>query len=553
VIAEDLNQINQVSGAVRSGKDSSTTGAAIITKDYIRKKELKELNKLRYELYIYDFKKIDTWLDKNGKRFLVASEYRINNVFKKTLRDNKCFIDEYWINKGIDHKIHLRTWKYRKGKEVPDVAYQDGLTPGGIHFLDMLKRYILLYMYYYYVPNFIMSNQPIMEDWTVVKKTGKIDRLFSKKLSQDYFKLKEETPIPFPMRGFVIETETAIFYSNVDTSNEKYVKDESGIREFYTTAGHILREQVFLYGITQSATRVMKALRELYPGYQHVFKMKFRATSDFSRSIIHLRIFFKKFKILRLRFLRFFNRGTLSKIRYRLQRSFPGILNRKNRIVLAEKRYTSKIQLLRRKISKLYQKDLQKWSKGYIMYYKGVYENIADVGKKVSFPLFGVLQESKKNTTTYQTFGFKQVNKIKDSFGRYDTHFMKTVREAKEILIDMHFTDVANWNGFGVAPEDILDMNYSTFKSMIKVTLDFMEKEEKERKIRLNKIKQRYKNVLLPNFSKLEMDELLNLCSDFGINIDSFDLTSNTYKADIIKALADEYKSYQKIGKELIT
>ena len=44
-------------------------------------------------------------------------------------------------------------------------------------------------------------------------------------------------------------------------------KDKTGMREFYTTAGHILRETVYVYGITQSHTRTLLALRELYPGY----------------------------------------------------------------------------------------------------------------------------------------------------------------------------------------------------------------------------------------------------------------------------------------------
>ncbi len=546
IIAEQLNQINQISGAVRSGKDSSTVGASMIVKEYIRKKEKKELKKLKFELYIYDFKKINDWLNKNGKQFFVASEKMINQVFTKMLRDNQCFISDYWINKGINPKNHILSWKYKKDKYVPDIAYEDGITPGGQHFLDRLKKYVILYIYYNFIPNFIMSNQPILESFKVIKKNKRINRLFSKRLSQDYFKLKEETPIPFPKRGFVIETETAIFYSNIDSKNEKYVKDESGIREFYTTAGHLLREQVYIYGITQSSTRVMKALRELYPGYQHVFKMKFRATSNFTRRLIRFRIMIKKIRIARLQMFYYINSFTFSKIRYLIEHYLRIKLKKTKNIILKEKRYTKRIQKTKRRISHLYQKEAQKWANGYIIFYKGIYENISDVGKRVSFPLFGVIQESKKNTTTYQTFGFKQVNKIKDCFGRYDTHFMRTVREAKEIIYNMHFTDVPNWESFDVAFEDINDMNYSTFKQMMTVVVNLIEKKEKERKIRENKLLQERKNRPLPNLRNLEVDELINLCIDLDINQNMFDPSSSTYKADIIKAIADEYKLLRK-------
>jgi len=464
------------------------------------------------------------------------------------IRNNKCFINDYWIKRGINPDKHYKTWKYSKQKNyIPDVAFNDGLTAGGVHYLELLKKYVLLYMYYHYVPNFIMSNQPVLEAWTVIKKTGKIKHTFSKKLSQDYFKLKEDTPIPFPMRGFIIETETAIFYSNTDKKLENYVKDESGIREFYTTAGHILREKVFLYGITQSATRTMKVLRELYPGYQHIFKMKFRATSDFTRSIIKFRSTLKKFKMIRTRFYRWIQIKLIKLTRVR-----PNNPRRVIALQLIEDRYLSKIQRLRRKISKLSQKDLQKWAKGYIIFYKGIYENIADVGKRVKFPTFGVIQESKTNTTTYQTFGFKQTNRIKDSFGRYDTHFMKSVREAKEILYDLHFTDVPSWEGFNVTFEDIDFMNYDTFKAMMSVVIRMLEKEGTETKKRLKAEQQRRKKMGLPNFIKLDDQELLNLMKDFGINESKVDKSSDTYRADIMKLLAQEYKSFYLEKEKLI-
>ena len=542
VIATKINKIVQKSGAVRSGKDSSTVGAATIVAEYFLRQEKKDLKKWTYDLYIYDFQKVNNWIDLHYKNFFVVSEMRLTKAFENMIKENNCFINEYWLSHGVVPKEHFRSWKYKKNKYVPDIAFNDGLVVGGKHFLDLLKDYTITYVYHYYIPNFIMSNQPILEKATINKKTGKIKTLFSKQLSQDFFKLKEDTPIPFPLRGFVIETETGMLYSNTDSAQEKEIKQNTGMREFYTACGHILRERLFLYGITQSATRVMKVLRELYPSYQHVFKMKFKATSDTRRLLLRIRIFLKKIKLAFLKLFRFLNQKSFSLFRYKLHK-----LIKPNKQIAREKKYTRKINKTTKKISKLSQRELQLWSKGYIQFYTGVYENISDVGRKVNFPVFSVIRESTSEATTYQTFGFKQVNKIKDSFGKYDTHFIYSVREAKEILQEMHFDQVPNWIDFKVRFDDIKFMNYPPFLDMFSVRINYNERIEKEKKIIENKRKQRLKNIELPNFKNLSLKELLDLCSDHDIEISSLDKSSKTFQTDIIKKLSDQFELYKKI------
>lgn len=535
VIADDLPKIVQVSGPVRVGKDSSTVGAAIITKEHILRKERRELKKLQDNLYIYDFEKIVDWLDKNGTNFFVASDKRINNVFTDMIKENDCFIADYWIKKGITPKNHFFSWKYKKDKYIPDVAFVDGITPGGVHFLDMLKKFTILYIYHNFIPNFIMSNQPILESFTIVKKTGRINKLFSKKLSQDFFKLKKDTPIPFPKRGFVIETETAILYSNTDKAEENEIKDVTGIREFYTTAGHILREEVYVYGITQMATRVVKALRELYQGYQHVFRLKFRSTANFNRRLLRLRITFKKLKIFRLKVRRFYKKIYLKFYRERF---------RKNHVDPSfEKRITKRIHKVRKKISLLSQKEVQLFSKGYVVFYKGIYENIGDVGKRVKFPVLGIIQENKNDNITYSSYGFKQTNKIVDCFGRYDTWFMYTIREIKETIRDTHFTDVPNWDGFKVSFDDINYMNYQPLKGMISIAINLKDQEELERNKLLKKEKQNRAHIKIPEYEIFSELELTQMAKDYIEEFKTLEQTFTFNNNYLIKELSKFYKS----------
>lgn len=517
VIIDELSQVNQVSGAVRSGKDSSTVAAAMITKEEILRREKKELKELQYKLYIYDFEKLDTFLDEHGKRFFKASDKAIKYEFKKVMKHYDCFLTEYH-KKKIDPQKHYNNYFYRSKSYIPDVAYHDGITKGGTHFLKMLQRYILLYMYHHYIPQFIMSNQPILEDVKIDKKTGRKQMIYSKMFSQDFIKLKEPgTPMPFPMRGFIIQTETSITNPNTDKEEAEYFKDKSGMREAYTTIGHLLRENVFYYDITQSPVRTMLALRELYPGYQHIFKRKFRSTSDFSRLIIKIRIVFKKLKVFRTRFKRF--------LVFHLYRS------KKHENL---RRLSIKIYKLKRKISKMYQKEAIKFSKGYIVFYKGVYENINDVGKRVSFPRFGLLQDNRKNTTTYQTKGFKQTVKITDCFGLYDTHFFYSVREIKNQINDMDFTQVRSWTKFEVEEADYNYMNYNTLNSLMQPIKHFKEQRQIQREILLNEIKQ--KPPTIPELEKLDNKELLHLIDD--VNHLKYQELIRTLRVDLITVLS---------------
>ena len=507
VLTERLSKIVQKSGAVRSGKDASTVGAALLVKKNIIEKELKELRRLRYVLWIYDFGRLDAWLNKNGEQFLVAGDQRHRAIFIRMMREHHCFIKQELIDSGkVDPRKHYFLWSKHAGQRVMDFNYRDGLTPGGVPFLDLLKSYVIMYVQHIFVPNFIMSNQPIMEDFGIEGKT--IKKLFSKKFSQEYIKLKDDKPIPLPLRGFIIETETAIFYSNTDKAVENENKNTNGIREFYTTAGHTLREQVFLYGITQSATRVSKAMRELYPGYQHVFKHRYRGTSGYTRVMLSIVIALTKFKIARLKAWR----AVTTKLQVK-------VLKRDRERIIRKGIYTRWMNHLTKRISKLEAFSRRLFNRGFIEFYIGVYENLEDVGKRVDFPKMGVLIESKADAHTYYAFGFKQTNLIKDTWGRYDTHYMKFIRDEKEKDHPMHFADVPSWESFNLAYDDADYMGYRVFKEIFQFVVDKIDRKHKDRVKRSNLLHQDRTKAEAPDFAQMFDDELFNLASDYGITV----------------------------------
>lgn len=555
VNADDIPMSVQVDGPKRSGKDSSQTGAAIILKELIFRRHKKELKDLRYMLYIYDFKLINPYLEKFGKLLFVASDLRINAVFEGMLKENNCFILDYWIQKGITPKTHLHSWKFRKNKMIPDVPFEDGLTPGGKHMLDMLKRYFLIYMRLHYTPNFIMSNQPIIEDYKISKK-GHIKVLFSKIFSLDYLSLKKYTPMPFPISGIVIQTETAIYLPNTDSTIQAEINNTSGIRETYTTWGHLGREEVYVRDITQDKNRPNKSLRELYEGYIHVFKLKFVCTSNFFRFNYSIRRFLNKFKIFRLKIKRFIIPSGLKKV-YQVRESTTKnkILKLGNKILkfiikivntvlrFGDQRLETKIYRIRKRISLLHQKDLKKWAKGYIVFNLGVYDKIDDSGKKVRYPLFYGMKESSSKDSAYRMSGFKQVNKITDTFGRYDTFMMYTVREAKERIINMHFNDVSTWTKMAMSIEKMQSMKYSVLDKMLTVPLEYKEKILKEIEKKLTILRQKSKEIKIPVLESLNSNELEYLASDFKLDYKTLDYTFKFNKESLIKKISIYYNN----------
>ena len=509
-LVEKINHVNQKSGSIGAGKDTSTIASAMITKEYILKKEAKQIKDMQNYLYMYDFQKIHEYLDEHYHEFLQAGKKRFNDAFIKMIRKNNYFIVDYWIKKEhINPRKHYFYWKMKNGQVVPDISFDDGLTPGGKNYLDLLKEYIDLYVNHFFVLNFIMSNQPVLEKTEITSKK-QIKKLFSKKLSHNHFRIKEDHPMPFPKRGHVIETETAMFYPNTDTKLEHDIKDKSGVKELYTTKRHLLGENLFITGITQNHQRPIKALRELYPSYQHVFKFKFRSTSDSKRLLLEMLIFIKRFKIWRIRLYRWIKK-TYTPIKIK---EISNPIGNKGKPIYTNNR----INKIRKKIAKIRSKQAIALSNGFLEFYIGIYDSINDVTKKVKFPKIGILIESESDKLTHNAFGFKQTVLIKDCFGLFDTHYMNFIREEKDKRHNVHFNDLPNWTSFKLTVTDAIYMNYKTMLDVLDVALKEIEKQKKLTKKQENKFMQRSLTRELPDYHLLAIEELINLARDYGID-----------------------------------
>jgi hypothetical protein len=491
VCVENYGLTNQVSGKPRSGKDSSTIGEARLMNEIELERDLEEMEKLRSILHIYDFDKLHDYLDHHGQRFLVSGKNRLIRKYALVMKENDCFLRAFYITrKIIDPSAHIREFLIKKDQYVFDYRMEDGLRPGGIPFQELLLKYIVLFTYRIFITNYIMSNQPILEQFDI-EDNGKINFNFSKRFSQQYIRIKEDNPIPLPLRGVIIETEMAILLSNVDKDGEAAAKILNGIREFYTVIGHIIGERIYMFAIVQDPNRQIKTVRELYQVYIHVFKQETVATGSMRRTLLDLYKFQQKANIWTFQLMH-----RLSRKRSRVRKVYQKLIERS-----------------RKRVSQAVTIQERIYNSGYLVTYKGVYSNERDVGKKVRFPRFGVKLDAVNDQIIYPAFGFKSYIRISDTWGRYNTHFVKFLRDSKENRHKMHYNDVPNWTSFELTDDDARGMDYSALNEILEGVME-KPKEKQEKKTKTKR--------LIPAFANLNDRELLLTCLDYGYKMKSW-------------------------------
>jgi len=558
ILTDYMGKTRQVSGDTRAGKDTAVVGASRLIEEIELERDLQEMKSMREILYIYDFNRLHEYIDNYGKAFLVSGRQRLLNKFTRAMVTNESFIKQSFLkSKSIDPVHHVMSYIKTHDTKVQQFTLHDGLTPGGRPFVELLFEYVIIYTYRVYVTNFVLSNQPILEALEI-DKDGNIKKHFSKKFSHKYMKIKLDGPLPWPLRGVIIQTEMAIMLSNVDQLGEAMAKSINGIREFFTIYGHLMQERVYLFDIVQDPNRQIKAVRELYQTYLHVFNKKEICTAPIRRTINQKRV-----EVLQL------------------QIKFQSLILRTARMKSFQYKITQKrIDVMSEKIFNLKQRNEQLNSKGYLKIYIGVYGKLEDVAKNVKFPRLKVKLDSTNENIVSKAYGFVLHVRKTDSFGRFNTHFMEWIREQRQAKYKMHFADIENWTSFEVTAEDAISTDYDPMKELattVEEQLTDKSKAEQQIKLLLEVQKQnpdKFKELLktsgvykesldimrkqkrekakrqLPNFSLLTMDELIAHSKDLGINVPSI---KETYGQLVYRYAMPNKKEFDTSGFDNLT
>ncbi len=239
-----------------SGKDSTVSAMALKFRQDLIDRILDEMDYIRKICYIYDFDRIDAYLDESHGDFMTNSKVRIFQIFTQAARENRCWVREIF-QKNFDPEEHLKDLDTVRQNPKSLMAssirfkYYDGIT--NTHFLTMLIRYALLYVRYHYIPNYIFTNQPFLE----------LPDLGAKVLSTNYLTIKKDAiQWVWPLVGgfIMIETEADSLYSNLGAGENSIA---TGTRDFKAFFRHFAGENSVWFQIGQRASRTEKNLREL--------------------------------------------------------------------------------------------------------------------------------------------------------------------------------------------------------------------------------------------------------------------------------------------------
>lgn len=491
-IINKLPHIAKVYGKTGAGKDSLTVGCASILANNMRSKLVNELEELKRILYIFDFNVVDNFISNNYGLFSSFS-YQINQYnLLVSLKKYYGFIKSIYRNKISYNKL-IQAYLVQlenPTEKITKYSFYDGINYHAYY--DLLLEYILKYMRVYIEGNFIMANQPVVEDSSL--------GLMAKKFSMNFLQIKEmsvaykgkvyNSKMLFPWKNhmIILETEAGSWYFNRDKENSK-VLYESGVRDFKAYNRHFI-EDLYWFMNDQDALRVDKLLRELDHSYIQVLEKNvidggIKRVTFYSFLLKHV-----ESKIFKLE-----NKGIKRNNKLNIYKKRKSIYNELNNIKKIKK-YENKIKNFKiisnkNKIDKLYNKAKTYKEKiasakndGYIT----ILINVSDQSTPVNLvqtTLYKMLNQDK--VLYHESYQVTLTFKIKDIHGKYDTHYMKAVAEEIAKKSELDFVNVPRWNpNLKINKSDALYMGYPASFNMFNVTkqeyLDFRFKEKEVEK-----------------------------------------------------------------------
>ena len=401
------------------GKDSTVSGISKVLRVDIIQRNQEDMEFIKIICYPYDFDKLEAHLDDKHVSMMTNSKNRFFSLFIKMMTESNCFIKEAYSEDFVadDHLKELYAMRKNPDEEIIDkimFKYDDGIAKQ--HFLSLLIKFSLLYIRTNYLPNYIVANQPYMED----------KGLTAKMFSTDFTNIQsEQVKWAWPIVGGVIilETEADAFYPNVGTKGSAM---KSGTRNFKAFFRHLMGEDSVWFQIGQRAARTEKSLRELDQAFITIIEQSKIPGGE-------KRIFFVQ--------------RWLSWIEFWMRHSF---------------RKKNKEKQIRRK-SKAYQKIKQLKNDGYI-YVDMKIARSEESGMAEEMTLKQVLSYDKP---IYENYCIKLCFRMTDVYGGYNTHYLEAIAEILANKTTMQFQDVPNWDPDLILKKHQIEfMNYPVLNEM---------------------------------------------------------------------------------------
>lgn len=498
-------------GARRIGKDSSMTAFTTLIIKIFKRQIVKTMKKIIKICYIFDFEKVNKACRTYAKCFYHPAETKRRDEFIKICKQAN--IQAFLTDKALE-KIQYEEFIEEYETSLKDKVtfkskymFNDGVSR--MHFLGLLNEYMFLYVRLYIVKNFVFSNQPYVEDPT----TGLMAKIYSvyyeaiaskpdipkQELQPDGSKktviYQEKIEAPILEYSILIKTEDDTWSSNMDNEVKKQIK-EYMLRDTKAFIFHRYKN-VYCFTVCQNAERTNKQYRELDSFYMTIIQRveipgarKRNAVLSFIQKIIDSYLEKKQVKF----------DLTNQEATYR----------RNQKIDYYKKLYraTMKEKYLE-KIERIYQKErkpkgnlfyklsaLNAWLIEKIEWNAREYGLIRITATISDQPVAANVKEinlrdlaNRKKPLYHESYRVDFYFNMKDTMGRYNTHFMSNVFENRALKSEIDIMDVPNWDTtMELSREAMLHMGYPAGNRLYGITEEeifnsrYKVKEEKGEK-----------------------------------------------------------------------
>ncbi len=483
IYVENMPQNVKCVGPRRIGKDFTITAFTTLIIKIFKRNILKLMKKIIKICYIFDYERVNKACHAYAKYFYHPAETKRREKFIELCKDEK--IQAFLTDKALK-KIQYDELIEEYEKSIKDkVGFKSKymFSDGGAkwHYLGLLNEYMFLYVRLYIVKNFVFSNQPFVED----PNTGLMAKIYSvyyeaiaskpdvpkKELQLDGSKktviYQEKIEAPILEWTIMIKTEDDTWSSNMDNEAKIQIK-EYALRDTKAFLFHRF-QKIYCFNVCQNPERTNKQYRELDSFYMTIIQ-RVEIPGARKRNAI-------------LSFVERILDSYLDRKQVKFDLTNQEATVRKNqKIELYKRLYRATMnEKYLEKIKKIYQKEHK--PKGNLFYKlsawnKRLIEKIAWNAREYGLiritatisdqPVASNVKKinlrdlvNRKKPLYHESYMVDFYFRMKDTMGRYNTHFMSNVFENRALQSEIDIMDVKNWDtSMELSREAMLHMGY---------------------------------------------------------------------------------------------
>lgn len=489
-IVNYLPKMIKVFGSTGAGKDTWQVGCTSVLARSFKDKTLNDMNRIKEICYIFDFDLLDNDLDNNYKGFLTFSREKIKANFMLMAESRGFYIKNYYRRKGITPRFLKNDLK---NIEL-DPLYKSKFTYGnGVntkHFLELIMyEYIEWYIRENYEHNYVMANQPLIEDLDTGLRAKKFSFNFIRTKSQELVttingkKTKKIENIFFPWKDRLVvsETECGSWYMNKDGDTIGEII-HSGMRDFKAYQRHFILD-FYWFQVDQAPERTAKLFRELDHVYAAILNREEIYGGKKKNAILEIFLFYYNMRINFI--LKKVNKAENKRIRLQPRLDY-----------LMKLYYSSNDEKYKHKHDSLIRKVKVKPLP--LKYYKFI-AKVSELKKQIEInKKDGYIIETvciSKTPSAPVEYNIKNINKLCNSDSnrqasfvtnfvfhtsdceRYDTRYMRSLAEARSKDTKIEFIQVPNWSdSMRMNKDDVMWMGYTAAKDTFGINENEFEK-----------------------------------------------------------------------------